>query len=794
MTPSIFVPVTYPSSESDGNEYGDFSSLEDNDELADDRWSNPESNHFVISDDEEHQSEDESDDEFLDIGESDNEMIYEGAKITVAESLTALLCISLSFKITGVLMANIISLILLHCREPNKCVKSLYYFKKFFSNIRAPLIKHHFCAKCMVLVLDSTCITCGPDADIKYFIEIPILAQLSLLFKRPGFYDKIQHRFFRKKINDDNLEDIYDGSVYKKMVSDGFLSNKNNISFTWNSDGVPIFKSSKFAIWPLYLVINELPPSMRFRRENFILAGLWFGNTKPEPNLFLSVFKEGLKKLYQGVRFRLPNGTFINVRGLIICGTCDLPAKAIFLNFKQYNSKYGCPKCTTRSEHINRVPVYHFSKSLDMRTSEETLKIADRVRGKPISGVKGHSFLSRIVHDYVETTAVDVMHCVFINLGKRLLSIWFDSRYHDHPGSLRKHRALINERLVGIKPPHFVPRRPRCLDEQSYWKASEMKWFLLAYSIPILHDVMSGEFLSHHILLISAVTTLMSTSISVEMLQSARSYLSKYVEAFETLYGEEHMSCNLHQLLHLAETVEQFGPLFVTSCFAFENLNGILKGFVKGSNHPELQIYSSYAAFFRLMQMKNDYLTPDCEVLKFCDRILDRSKRKLKVSPVTSGEFVVGCLSRQLDLEENIKQALGVHYNINCNVYSFSRILKNGILYETEKYSGHKLRDSSYIIYQKNNENQIGRIQAFLKVDKPDGTFHISAMINQYVAQEAFPCGAEKWPLSTIFLSYEIQDMPMIAIEIGDIVSVCFSINIDGLKFIVLPANTIEME
>lgn len=43
-----------------------------------------------------------------------------------------------------------------------------------------------------------------------------------------------------------------------------------NISFTLNTDGVLIFKSSKFSIWPVYLMINELPFKTRTQSENML--------------------------------------------------------------------------------------------------------------------------------------------------------------------------------------------------------------------------------------------------------------------------------------------------------------------------------------------------------------------------------------------------------------------------------------------------------------------------------------------------------------------------------------------
>ena len=75
---------------------------------------------------------------------------------------------------------------------------------------------------------------------------------------------------------------------FKKLSEkEGLLSCPDNVSFLMNTDGVPVFKSSKVSIWPLYLVINELNYSKRMANENMIFAGLWFGEKKPAMWTFL---------------------------------------------------------------------------------------------------------------------------------------------------------------------------------------------------------------------------------------------------------------------------------------------------------------------------------------------------------------------------------------------------------------------------------------------------------------------------------------------------------------------------
>ena len=47
-------------------------------------------------------------------------------------------------------------------------------------------------------------------------------------------------------MHSDNIEDIYDGKLYKSNFSgNGFQNNPNNMSFMWYTDGVPLIKSSK---------------------------------------------------------------------------------------------------------------------------------------------------------------------------------------------------------------------------------------------------------------------------------------------------------------------------------------------------------------------------------------------------------------------------------------------------------------------------------------------------------------------------------------------------------------------
>ncbi|CAD6208822.1 GSCOCG00003629001-RA-CDS, partial [Cotesia congregata] len=264
----------------------------------------------------------------------------------------------------------------------------------------------------------------------------------------------IRHKLSSVKRMPNDYEDIWDGNVYKSLSeNNGFLSSRNNISFTWNTDGISLYKSSKFSIWPFFLTINELPFHLRSQLKNLLVAGFWFGPKKPEANLFMNSFRHNLERIYNGIFVSIPgHQNPVKIRGMIICGTCDLPAKAGFLNMKGHRGIYGCCKCKIKSEKLGNFRIFPYSNALPLRSSAITTQEGQRafLSGKPIDGVKGPTTLSKIAYNFVENTVVDSMHCIYLGITKKLMSLWFDSKYHSENFSMRDHIAAIDKKIKSI--------------------------------------------------------------------------------------------------------------------------------------------------------------------------------------------------------------------------------------------------------------------------------------------------------------------------------------------------------
>ena len=68
------------------------------------------------------------------------------------------------------------------------------------------------------------------------------------------------------------ISDVYDGVEYKRNIH---LGEVGNISFIVNTDGVAIFRSFKKSLWPVWLVVNELPPAERYVCKTILVGWAW---------------------------------------------------------------------------------------------------------------------------------------------------------------------------------------------------------------------------------------------------------------------------------------------------------------------------------------------------------------------------------------------------------------------------------------------------------------------------------------------------------------------------------------
>lgn len=658
--------------------------------------------------------------------------LYNGCPLSVSESMVLILLFSLRHSITGECLADLLTLITLHFALPNLCTSSLYLFRKYFKDMKSPLIFHKFCSYCFSPIDcegGSNCLVCQKevnDETVSYFIECPVVNQVINLFKREDFYTALQHRFKRHKKGQQTVEDIYDGNLYKKHCENqGFLSSVNNISLMWYTDGVPLFESSKYSIWPLYFVINELPYQMRMSKTNIIFGGIWFGEHKPLFHIFLKPSIVSINKLYKGVEVTLPDTSRITVRGMLLCGTCDLPAKSLVLNMNQFNGKFGCSKCLESGETVaagrGNTRVYPFAMKPEKRSHEQFVQDGKTAlqTSQIVNGVKGPSWLSVCYStDIVRGTSIDYMHCILLGIVRKFLKLWFDSAYSKEHFSMNKILNKVEERLLNIQPPNVISRTPRSIKHHSkFWKANECRAWLFVYSVPVLYGLMDNIYFEHYCLLVEGIFLLSSECVTQAEINKSEKLLQHFCYMFEVLYGKRHMSANMHQVLHLADCVRDLGPLWVYSCFKFEDLNGQLVKMFHGTKNPEIQICNTLSTLVNLPSILLDLPSKGHLIFdNFLSQLQGTKRKCVSGIKISDDCWILGSLSRfspseSLQLKLN-RQCKGKFSKFNI----FSRLHKNGLTFHSQKYKQVTKRNSFTVFYSGFGEsNRCGQIEYFLK-------------------------------------------------------------------------------
>ena len=268
------------------------------------------------------------------------------------------------------------------------------------------------------------------------------------------------------------MTDVTKSALYKDLIVKHGL-NPNDMSLTWNTDGIPIFNSSNFSIWPLQVFVNELPPHLR--GKNILLLGLWFGE-KPIMNTFLKPFVEECRMLETcGFTFAnevLPRKVF----ALLL--SADSPARAIVRNVKQFSGKHGCDWCEFEGIPVPNktgppVRYYPHRTPIVMHTAAKQAEYAleATATSTPVKGVKRMTSADLLpTFDTVRGTVTDFMHAVCQGVVRQMVDLWINGRHHGECYYIGQKVNKVDERLQLITPPSEIHRSPRSICNRCFGK------------------------------------------------------------------------------------------------------------------------------------------------------------------------------------------------------------------------------------------------------------------------------------------------------------------------------------
>lgn len=164
----------------------------------------------------------------------------------------------------------------------------------------------------------------------------------------------------------------------------------------------------------------------------------------------------------------------------------------------------------------------------------------------------------------------DRLHLIDLGIMKRLLLGWRDGTLGYATKLSSQQTGKISQMLSHILLPTEIHRKLRGLDFLSFWKGSEFSSFLHYASIVVLKEFLPDDNYKHFLLLFCAITMLSSENYKSNW-HVARKMLEKFVEEYMELYGEQFLTSNVHNLQHIVDEVERFGPLSTFAAYPFEN-------------------------------------------------------------------------------------------------------------------------------------------------------------------------------------------------------------------------------
>ncbi len=256
----------------------------------------------------------------------------------------------------------------------------------------------------------------------------------------------------------------------------------------------------------------------------------------------------------------------------------DAPMRALLRNQKSHTSKMGCDYCYGQASHKGR-PIWGpdtlNSKPRTLRSVlEDYQKISNGTHVFGDFGYNGRSAILDVLPDFdiVENVPVDPMHLFYLGMARSIFELMFNVG-EKRPTNITTPRTTtrtLDERIVHIKVPTELPRRPRSMDFKN-WKGAEWRHLVLLY-FPLVAEVLHLPILRQIWLQFSYLARAYSIpqqyfeALDVYSLKSiARDFYDRYSYAF----GRLNLRYNLHLLDHL-ERIRVHGPFSDISAFPFE--------------------------------------------------------------------------------------------------------------------------------------------------------------------------------------------------------------------------------
>lgn len=461
-----------------------------------------------------------------------------------------------------------------------------------------------------------------------FFVLVDVPLQMQVLFnKKEGAFESLKSPIELALEHLNCSRDLYGGTAYMNFAKSlDYSKPVRYVSFTKCIDGSPLFKSSGVEVWPMVLQVNELSPKIRM--ENLLLAGFWFGSTKPKYACFFEVFVPRMKALSDnGCQVKVKDQSVTFHPYLIAC-CVDSGARGIIQEIHMFNGEMGCSFCLhpgirdgfgSNARRYCKLDVDPELRSEEevLEDGKEVLQMLEQGAKKPhVNGVIGISLLVQLpMFNIVDGMIVESLHGKSLGVARQFAKLWFGTEGVDRVITPQYPKGILPEYYIGGDPnvqkindmiseltPTVETRRLlRKISDLAYFKARDWENFVFYVSVLVLTSILPSAYLNHWILFVQGSYLLQQHELSKEDIDVAERLLNRFADEVESLYKNgdilakptkpcKQMTYNVHLLRHAGQNARRWSSDWCISSYAFESANGYIKKMIKSQKGIASQI------------------------------------------------------------------------------------------------------------------------------------------------------------------------------------------------------------
>ena len=377
---------------------------------------------------------------------------------------------------------------------------------------------------------------------------------------RNWFWDACNH-WKKRSVHEKELEDIYDGRVWKEFESN-FFSGRNNLGFMLNVDWFQPYKHSTYSLGVIYLVILNFPRNIRYKLENSIIIGFIPGPHEPSGNIntYLGPLVQELLELWHGSW--VGGGSRQRyVRGALLAVSSDVPACRKIGGFVGHSAAIGCSKCTKEfptavfgekadygGYDVDQWPERDSNTHKDygyQHLTTQTMSAQKDIERK--YGARYSILYELPYYDPVRFVIIDPMHCLFLGIAKHTYKVCSEI------GILSdSDKESIQSRVDRLVTPSSIGRIPlEIASGFASLTADQWRNWTCVYSLYALNGLLPAEHRAYWWLFVKGCRLLCRRTINTAQCKAAHSALVEFCKLFEQVNGKQRLVINMHLSCHL---------------------------------------------------------------------------------------------------------------------------------------------------------------------------------------------------------------------------------------------------